>query len=335
MKRFQVAGFCIVLALFLLPIAAFAQQKGAPVVRQYGLGSPFQITDLPTGLLRSALESLPPQAKSRALEQLHSFSFPHQDIEHLRVDKEGGVFYADPFETDNGADNGAATAEAAPALVFDPAKAFLLHSRPGASKKVFLNFQGGNVSGTAWSSNALQALPYDTDGNPGVFSDAERRVIADIWHRVAEDYAPFDIDVTTERPAVFGPTVGHVMITKDTDAYGLAMPSQGYGGVAYVNVWGGSSYATTYSPAFVYFNNLGTTSAHNIAEAASHEFGHNLGLSHDGTATTGYYSGLGTGNVSWGPIMGVGYYTQVTQWSKGNIRVPTTRRMIWRSLPGS
>ena len=208
-------------------------------------------------------------------------------------------------------------AEAAPVLAFDPAKAFLLHSRPGSAKKVFLNFKGGDISGTAWSATTLTALPYDTDGNPAVFSDAERRVISDIWHRVAEDYAPFDIDVTTERPAAFGPNVGHVMITKDTDAYEVAMPSKGAGGVAYINVWGKSNYATTYSPAFVYFNNLGTTSAHNISEAASHEFGHNLGLSHDGTSTTSYYRGLGSGNVSWGPIMGVGYNTQVTQWSKG------------------
>ena len=46
---------------------------------------------------------------------------------------------------------------------------------------------------------------------------------------------------------------------------------------------------------------------------ASHEAGHNLGLSHDGTATSGYYSGHG----SWAPIMGVGYYKAITQWSKG------------------
>lgn len=51
----------------------------------------------------------------------------------------------------------------------------------------------------------------------------------------------------------------------------------------------------------------------NIAEATSHEVGHNLGLSHDGTASTGYYSGHG----DWAPIMGVGYYKSVTQWSKG------------------
>lgn len=317
MKKRSLIGFGIILVLFLVPMMASAQQGAAPVVRQYGLGSPFQISDLPPGILRSALEALPPQAKSRAMERLHSFSFPHQDIDYLRVDKDGGIYYVDPLESGTTADGGAVTAESAPVLSFDPAKAFLLHSRPGSTKKVFLNFQGGVISGTAWSSTTLTALPYDTDGNPAVFGDAERRVIADIWHRVAEDYAPFDIDVTTERPATFGPNTGHVMITKDTDAYGLAMPSKGAGGVAYVNVWGNSNYATAYSPAFVYFNNLGTTSAHNIAEAASHEFGHNLGLSHDGTSTTAYYSGLGSGNVSWGPIMGVGYYTQVTQWSKG------------------
>jgi hypothetical protein len=30
-----------------------------------------------------------------------------------------------------------------------------------------------------------------------------------------------------------------------------------------------------------------------IWEAVSHEVGHNMGLSHDGTATVGYYSGQG------------------------------------------
>jgi PKD repeat protein len=306
-----------ILALFLFPSAAFAQQGRIPVPRQYGLGAPFQIADLPPGQLRSALESLPAAARSRAMERLHSFSFPHQDIDYLRADKDGGIFYADPVGADLETESAPLPGEAAPALTFDPGRAFLLHSLPGSPRKVLLNFEGGVVSGTAWNSNPLQALPYDTDGNPENFSDAERRVIADIWHRVAEDFAPFNIDVTTERPATFGPLVGHVMITKDIDAYGVSMPSKGAGGVAYVNVWGGSNYATSYSPAFVYFNNLGVTSAHNIAEAAAHEFGHNLGLSHDGTSTTAYYSGLGTGNVSWGPIMGVGYYAQVTQWSKG------------------
>jgi hypothetical protein len=51
-------------------------------------------------------------------------------------------------------------------------------------------------------------------------------------HRIAEDYAPFDVDVTTEAPASFGPITGHVLITPDTDANGTQMPAYGAGGVA-------------------------------------------------------------------------------------------------------
>jgi hypothetical protein len=307
----------VLLILALTSIQAIAQGPPQAQSRMYGKGAPFQIEDLPPGHLRWALEALPAEAKSRAMEHLHSFSFPYQDIESLRVDLQGGIFYVCNIEVDNATVAELETAAVDPVLSFDPSKAFLLHSRPNSPNKVFLNFQGGVISGTAWSATALTAVPYDTDGSPAVFSDTERSVIADIWHRVAEDYAPFDIDVTTQKPASFGPNVGHVMITKDTDANGADMPYKGVGGVAYVDVWGRSNYATSYSPAFVYFNNLGPTSAHNISEATSHEFGHNLALSHDGTSTYGYYRGLGTGNVSWAPIMGVAYYVQVTQWSKG------------------
>jgi hypothetical protein len=54
-----------------------------------------------------------------------------------------------------------------------------------------------------------------------------------------------------------------------------------------------------------------------IAEAASHELGHNFGLSHDGTASQAYYGGHGSGEISWGPIMGTGYGRNISQWSKG------------------
>ncbi|MDJ0727578.1 MAG: Calx-beta domain-containing protein [Prochloraceae cyanobacterium] len=54
-----------------------------------------------------------------------------------------------------------------------------------------------------------------------------------------------------------------------------------------------------------------------VAEAISHEAGHSLGLEHDGNSTTTYYTGEGSGATGWAPIMGVGYYQELTQWSQG------------------
>ena len=77
---------------------------------------------------------------------------------------------------------------------------FALHSRPGASKVIYLDFNGHNVSNTAWNSqySTIIAPPFDTDGNPSAFSASELSIITQVWQRVSEDYAPFEIDVTTE-----------------------------------------------------------------------------------------------------------------------------------------
>ena len=40
----------------------------------------------------------------------------------------------------------------------------------------------------------------DLGNNEAAFSDAELAQVQDIYQRVAEDYAPFDVDVTTEEP---------------------------------------------------------------------------------------------------------------------------------------
>ncbi|MDP5293281.1 Ig-like domain-containing protein [Oceanimonas sp. CHS3-5] len=270
--------------------------------------------NLPPGRLKTQIEKLPYPAQQRALEWLEQFNIPDQDFEFLRTDQDGAIFYEDTVLPEHTADD--TTDKVGEPLAVAPEDTFFLHSRPGAGKVVFLDFDGHVISGTAWEGGAtFHARPYDTDGSPASFSDTERGRIAEIWHRIAEDMAPFDIDVTTEDPGAFGPNVGHVLITEDTDEFGTPMPASGAGGVAYVGVWGRSNYEY-YSPALVYANNLGKVASY-IAEAATHEFGHNLGLSHDGTSTQGYYGGHGTGYVSWGPIMGVGYYAQVTQWSQG------------------
>lgn len=302
-------------------ITTTASAQTPAKARAYGLGNPFQVSDLPLGQLRSRLENLPPQARAKAMDWLNGFSFHTHDIPFLRVDNEGGVFFADTYKPDGNTENASGTtASTTDASATTAANAFSLHSKPGSSKVIYLDFDGETISGTAWNSSTastLQALPYDLDGNPASFSDAESTNIAEIWRRIAEDYMPFDVDVTTELPASFGPTVGRLLITRDTDANGQAMPAQGAGGVAYVNVFGRSNYASYYSPALVYYNNLGNGRPDYVTEAASHEMGHNMGLSHDGTSTLGYYGGTGSNYISWGPIMGTGYYRNVSQWSKG------------------
>ena len=198
---------------------------------------------------------------------------------------------------------------------------FLLHSRQGARRTIYLNFKGAALSGTAWNGSGgnLNALPFDTDGVPYTFSTAELQRIQYIWQRVSEDFAAYDVNVTTEAvpsdlitrsgstDAVFGTTV---LITSRTGVYSCSC-----GGVAYLGIFDDTS--DFYKPALVFYDALGGGNEKYVAEAISHEAGHNMGLGHDGTSTVGYYQGHGSGVTGWAPIMGVGYYQALAQWSRG------------------
>ncbi len=284
--------------------------------RMLGKGHPFMLRDLPRGRVRARLESLPAPAWNRAIEWLQRFEFPEDDLTSMAVDDDGAVLYIDEVPHELPADTQPAESPLPQYSATAVDEAFLLHSRPGASKVLFLDFDGHTFSNTAWSGDTIQAKALDLDGNPESFNNAERNIIAEVWHRVSEDFAAFDIDVTTEAPAAFGQYTGHVLITSKTEVNGNTMPHGSAGGVAYVGVYGRYNYATYYSPALVYYDNLGKSPTY-IAEASSHEFGHNLGLSHDGSNSSSYYSGHGSGATSWAPIMGNGYSRNVTQWSKG------------------
>ncbi|OUS09294.1 hypothetical protein A9Q90_03620 [Gammaproteobacteria bacterium 54_18_T64] len=304
------------LAIIALPGIAIS----APADGQFRPDLPFGLEDLPPGRTRDKIGTLPLAAQERAVAWLNSFSFHESDLAYIKVDDEGGVFYQDTVmpDTTHEATETSSSEGGTPALEA-ATNVFALHSKPGASKVFILDFDGHVISGTAWNSGAeasYSATPFDTDGNFNNVSDAERAAIHEIWHRIAEDFAPFDIDITTEEPASLTSTTGRLLITRNTDINGQDMPYMNSGGVAYVGVWGRSNFTSYYSPALVYYNKL-SSMANYIAEAASHEAGHNLNLSHDGQGSTTYYTGHGAGYVSWAPVMGVGYYNNVTQWSNG------------------
>lgn len=248
---------------------------------------------------------------------LNEIPFTELDLESLRVDPAGGIYVACNFKVQEAAAVTQEPVTSAAAVAVSPFPSGLIfHSRPGSANVLYLNFGGESVSNTQWNvtygQTVFNAIPFDTDGNASSYSDGEQLAIKRIWQRVAEDYAPFDIDVTTERPASFNTRTAHALITRSTDANNIPNPESGAGGVAYINVFNTASYAS-YRPAWIYLQ--GDESY--MAEAASHEIGHNMGLNHDGTTSLEYYGGHGSGDTSWGPIMGTGYHRDVSQWSKG------------------
>lgn len=199
---------------------------------------------------------------------------------------------------------------------------FLLHSKAGATKVIYLDFDGHTTTGTYWNSSynggaSIYTPTYDTDGNISTFSQSELDSIQYIWQRVSEDFSPFDVDVTTQDPGVEA-----LKKSSSADsAYGVRVciggSSQDWlkssaGGIAYISSFSWNSD----TPCFVFKSELGNGYPKYVAEAASHEVGHTLGLYHDGLiGGSSYYDG--TNNNNWAPIMGVGYYKEVTQWSKG------------------
>lgn len=251
----------------------------------------------------------------KSAEKLEEVLLRNKD---LWLDQENQLVYLCTFEL-QGDEIPAETSDAVAANGLIPYdQTFLLHSVPGASKKIYLDFDGHVTSGTIWNSNFngdsdIVSLPYDTDGDTATFSNAELNSIQDIWKRVAEDFAMYNVDVTTEDPGLEALRRSN---TSDT-FYGVRVvisPSSAWygnaGGVAYV----GSFNWSTDTPTFVFSNKLGNGYPKYVAEASSHETGHTLGLYHDGkTDGTEYYRGHG----DWAPIMGVGYYEPITQFSRG------------------
>lgn len=215
----------------------------------------------------------------------------------------------------------AAAAAAAPAP-YPAAETFRLHSRRGAARVIHLDFDGHAVTGTIWNSQGLSTRPqpaFDLDDTPGRWTQAEHDVIQSAFRSVAEDFAPFDVDVTTEDPGAaalnrssqadthYG---ARVLITPSAEASALACG----GGVAGCSQIGAFDLATNGydQPAWVFTNSY--SDAKYVAEVASHEVGHNLGLSHDGTSQADSYGGHG----NWAPIMsGSGIWKPVVQWSRG------------------
>lgn len=196
------------------------------------------------------------------------------------------------------------------------AETFRLHSKPDAVGTIWLDFEASTVTTPYWNGGRPIAVPaFSLDADPA-YSSADLAAIRRTWLGVAEAYAPFNVDVTTERPASPNLTkFVRVIFSSNSEWYGRA------GGVCYAGSfsWGIGVDSQT---CWVFSTLLGNNTKQ-IADAGSHEAGHALGLAHwsnydaSGAYVSEYYWGYGTGTASWAPLMGGSYNATLAQWSKG------------------
>src|SRR2546421_4226834 len=181
-----------------------------------------------------------------------------------------------------------------------------LNSYRAAASTVYLDFDGQYVTGTSWNWNG------DIDAQPAALSSV---AIGEIFNRVAEDFRIFNLNITTDSNVFLAAPITkrmRIIVTPTSSWYGNA------GGVSYVGsfTWGDDT------PAWVFSQLLGNNIKY-VAEACSHEVGHTLGLQHQSNYDAScrkiaeYAGGKGSGEIGWAPIMGVGYYKNLTTWYNG------------------
>ncbi|MFN5134585.1 MAG: T9SS type A sorting domain-containing protein [Chitinophagaceae bacterium] len=195
-----------------------------------------------------------------------------------------------------------------------------LNSFPQASATIFLDFDGQTVSSPYWTTIPFYATPANLTSTQ----------ITRVFNQVAEDFRPFNLNVTTDSTVFFAATPGRrqrIIITEYSQWYGNA------GGVAY-----NPSFRWTQDvPGFVFSNLLSTNAdpnvnAKRVAEATSHEAGHTLGLDHQKLynatcgLTTEYNPGSGSGEIGWAPIMGNSYSRNLSLWHNGTSLSCTTNQ---------
>ena len=185
-----------------------------------------------------------------------------------------------------------------------------LNSYPAATATIFLDFDGQTVSTPFWTATPFYATPANLTNDQ----------ITKVFNQVAEDFRPFNLNITTDSTVFFAAPAGkrqRIIITEYSQWYGTS------GGVAY-----NTSFTWSQDiPGFVFANLLRiyypAILEKSVAEAASHETGHTLGLDHQ-KAYNGscglvaeYNPGVGSGEIGWAPIMGNSYRRNLSLWHKG------------------
>jgi hypothetical protein len=193
-----------------------------------------------------------------------------------------------------------------------------LSSLPGAPASLYLDFTGDFESSYGTYKN-ISTPAFEQDGDPTSFSDGELAAIQKIWGYVAEDYAPFNLNVTTVPPANMAHGATEKVVIGGTGSW----TGGAYGGYTYV---GDFTQTPVSNIAFVFSANLGGGNARYTGDAATHESGHGFGLNHQSsysgtTKTAEYWTGPGGGTA---PLMGNSYAAGRSLWWYGQSSVSST-----------
>ncbi len=165
-----------------------------------------------------------------------------------------------------------------------------LESFPGAKGVMYLDFDGEYVSGGEWGTIDAQAAQY---------SEAD---IEKVFYIIAEDFAPYNVNVTTKRDVYDNANVRSKQMIIFNETY----PQDG--GVAQFNTFNNQKE----EPCWVKTIGL-IDSVWLAANVGSHEAGHTLGLIHDGTTQGAEYW---LGHEDYNIVMGR-CNRRYVQWGKG------------------
>ena len=192
----------------------------------------------------------------------------------------------------------------------------VLNSYPAAAPTVYLDFDGETISNTIWNALGMGGNYVCPAAN------VTTSEINAIFNLVAEDFRPFTLNITTDYTRYTAAMPGRRVRVVLTTYWQYMSASPMAPGLSMMNCFSDGSE----TPLLVYTSLLNSgvsPRVKNIADVISHEVGHALGLAHQAAWNAScnlqqeYYTGLGSGQAGWAPIMGAGYYRNRTTWYNG------------------